>query len=319
MDARRTSPAVSVVIPAYNCAGTIAATLASVGAQTIDTIEIIVIDDGSRDTTRDVVSALARTDERIVLVSQSNAGVSAARNRGVRIARAPIIAFIDGDDLWQPNHLATHVARFDATPHLGVSFSAARYVDATGAVTGRSRPSVSRIKPEDILYSNPTTTCSTLVARRRVFDVCGLFDETLDRSEDQEWLFRVAISAWKIEGVAAELVDYRMSPGGLASDLERMRLGYEAMLERAGRVAPALVAQHQRAARASEDLYLARRALHLTHGHAASLRYLRHAIASAPEILWRRPRAVAAILAHMLLPSRTATAAVAAPAIPHEA
>lgn len=319
MDARRTSPAVSVVIPAYNCAATIAATLASVAGQTVSAIEIIVVDDGSRDATRDVVSTLARSDDRVVLVSQANTGASAARNRGVRMAKAPVVAFIDGDDLWAPHHLASHLVRFAATPHLGVSFSAARYVDVSGNVTGRSRVAHGRVKPEDILYSNPTTTCSTLVVRRKVFDCCGLFDEALDRSEDQEWLFRVAVSAWKIEGIAEELVDYRMSPGGLASDLERMRLGYEKMLESARRIAPAIVATHERAARASEDLYLARRALQLTQGDGQAFRYLRRALANAPEIAWKRPRAVAAIVARMIFPRRRAEPPAVRQTIPHEA
>lgn len=319
MDARRSSPAASVVIPAYNCAGTIAATLAAVAGQTVADIEIIVVDDGSRDATRDVVGAIARTDARIVLVSQSNAGASAARNRGIRLAKAPVVAFIDGDDLWTATHLATHLPRFAATPHLGVSFSAARYIDAKGVVTGGSRVRPGRVRPEDILYSNPTATCSTLVVRRKVFDCCGFFDETLDRSEDQEWLFRVAVSAWKIEGLAEELVDYRMSPGGLASDLERMRLGYERMLDSARQIAPEIVRRHERAARASEDLYLARRALQLTQGQGEALRYLRRALAAAPEIAWQRPRAVAAILAHMIWPGRKAGPAVVSPAVAHEA
>ncbi len=319
MDIRRSAPAVSVIIPAYNCAGTIAATLRSVAAQTVPEIEIIVVDDGSRDQTRDVVGALAREDRRIVVVSQSNSGVSATRNRGIRMAKAAIVAFIDGDDLWAPDHLERHLARFAAMPHLGVSFCAARYVDALGHVVGRSRVSPGRVKAEHILYSNPTTTCSTLVVRRRVFDVCGIFDEELDRSEDQEWLFRVATSAWKVEGIQAELVDYRMSPGGLASDLERMRLGHDAMIERARRIAPALVDRHEHAARASEALYLARRALQLTQGQRVALQYLKSAFASSPRIAWQQPRAVAGVLAHMLLPARNAVPATVPPAVPHEA
>lgn len=319
MDIRRSAPAASVVIPAYNCAGTIAATLRSVAAQTIGEIEIIVVDDGSRDQTREVVSAIAREDRRIVVVSQSNSGVSATRNRGIRMAKAPIVAFIDGDDLWATDHLQQHLARFAAMPHLGVSFSAARYVDAAGRVVGRSRVTPGRVKAEQLLYSNPTTTCSTLVVRRRVFDVCGIFDEDLDRSEDQEWLFRVATSAWKVEGMDAELVDYRMSPGGLASDLERMRLGHEAMLERARRIAPALVARHEHRARASEALYLARRALQLTQGQRVALQYLKSALASSPRIAWQQPRAVAGVLAHMLLPVRGGEPATVPSTVPNEA
>lgn len=319
MDAHRSTPAVSVVVPAYNCALTIAGTITSVAAQTIADIEIIVIDDGSRDATRDVLARLARSEPRLVVVSQSNGGVSAARNRGIRLARAPIVAFIDGDDLWSPEHLSTHLTRFAATPHLGVSFSAARYIDGDGHVTGGSRAAAGRVQASDILYSNPATTCSTLVVRRRVFDVCGAFDETLARSEDQEWLFRVAISAWRVEGIAEALVDYRMSPSGLASDLDRMHAGYELMLSRARAIAPALVDAHERAARASEDLYLARRALQLARGQQQALNYFRRALATSPKIVLQRPRAVLAVLIHLIRPAHRPAASAAASDVPHEA
>lgn len=319
MNASRSTPAVSVVVPAFNCASTIAATIASVAAQSIAGIEILIIDDGSRDDTRAVITRLAEADPRIVVVSQCNQGVSATRNRGIRLAKAPIVAFIDGDDLWAREHLATHLARFAATPHLGVSFSAARYIDSAGRVSGRSRVAPGKVRPEDILYSNPATTCSTLVVRRRVFDCCGMFDEALARSEDQEWLFRVAVSAWRVEGIEDTLVDYRMSPAGLASDLDRMHAGYEVMLERAKAIAPQLVSTHEASARASEDLYLARRALQLAHGQSAALRYLSRALRTAPRIVWDRPRSVLAVVAHMLFPAQPALPPSPTPAVVQEA
>ena len=94
-------PAVSIVIPLYNAASFITETLRSVQAQICSDFEVIVVDDGSRDRSAECVAAVAREDSRIRLHRQGNAGVSVARNRGAELAAAPVIAFLDADDLWQ--------------------------------------------------------------------------------------------------------------------------------------------------------------------------------------------------------------------------
>lgn len=98
------APRFSVVIPTYNRATSVAQTLASVFAQTLTDIEVIVVDDGSSD---DTLAALARIDDpRLVVVAQQNAGPAAARNHGVRRARGDYVAFLDSDDRWSPRFLA---------------------------------------------------------------------------------------------------------------------------------------------------------------------------------------------------------------------
>lgn len=96
-------PAVAVVIPLYNKAAYIGLTIQSVLAQSQGDFELIIVDDGSTDGSAAVVQAFQ--DSRIVLIRQANAGVSAARNRGMAAARATYIAFLDADDMWQPRHL----------------------------------------------------------------------------------------------------------------------------------------------------------------------------------------------------------------------
>ena len=97
------SPAVSVVIPLFNKGGTIEDTVAAALAQTFSDLEILIVDDGSRDD--GPVRVRGIKDPRIILIQQDNSGVAAARNRGMKEAHAPFVAFLDADDLWAPDHL----------------------------------------------------------------------------------------------------------------------------------------------------------------------------------------------------------------------
>lgn len=106
------SPRFSIVIPAYNRSTGILATLESCFAQTCDDFEVIVVDDGSSDDTREVLAAV--TDPRLVVIAQENAGPAAARNHGMRRASGDYIAFLDSDDYWFPEFLQTAQTIFDS-------------------------------------------------------------------------------------------------------------------------------------------------------------------------------------------------------------
>lgn len=96
---------VSIIMPAYNVDEYIEESIRSIQAQTYPNWELIVVNDGSTDTTQAVVERLASQDSRIRLVTQPNGGVSRARNRGLELARGEYISFLDGDDLWEPTFL----------------------------------------------------------------------------------------------------------------------------------------------------------------------------------------------------------------------
>jgi glycosyltransferase involved in cell wall biosynthesis len=296
-------PRVSVVIPHYNAAHTIEATLASVLAQSIAAIEVVIVDDGSDAAVRVQLVRLAASDARVRLLFQTNHGVSAARNAGILAARAPVIAFMDADDLWPGDHLAVHLARLHDDPDLDVSFSGARFIDRDGHVVGAARPQMTGLDAATLLGTNPTTCTSTWVVRRAVFETAGLFDVSLRHSEDQEWLVRAALAGAKIEGESACVIDYRTAVGGLASDLQRMRAGYTAMLAAIGARAPALVARFGADALAREDRYLARQALRLNLPRATVRRYIRDCLARAPSLALREPRQTLGVVAAALMPS----------------
>ncbi|MGC5796068.1 glycosyltransferase family 2 protein [Sphingomonas sp. NFX23] len=127
-----TAPRFSVVVPLYDKATTILATLASVCAQTWPATEIVVVDDGSRDGGDVLVAAL--DEPRIRLIRQANGGPAAARNAGVGAARGDWVALIDGDDLWHGEHLATLAAVIAAVPDSALVATASRMIAPGDAV-----------------------------------------------------------------------------------------------------------------------------------------------------------------------------------------
>ena len=295
-------PTVSVVVPCYNAAATLNATLNSIAAQSVAAIEIICVDDGSTDSTGALLEARAATDARIKIITQANAGVAAARNKGIASAAARIIAFVDADDLWERTHLALAVAHFGRRADLGVSYCTARFIDTDGRETGRARPKLGPLAPADLLSSNPTTTCSTLVVRRDVFRDVGVFRSAMRHNEDQEWLFRVSLSGWIIAGRDDVTVSYRTSPGGLASDLEGMRAGFETMIAEARLLAPQLVQRNAAAARARCNLFLARRAVRLGLPARIARHYFMAAVAAYPAVLLAEPRSTLTTFGATLAP-----------------
>ena len=109
---------ISVVIPLYNKEKKIEYTLKSVFTQTFQNFEIVIVDDGSTDNSVEEVEKF--TDSRIRLIHQTNAGVSAARNRGIEAASGELIAFLDADDVWMPEYLATQYGLYQKYPECSV-------------------------------------------------------------------------------------------------------------------------------------------------------------------------------------------------------
>jgi glycosyltransferase involved in cell wall biosynthesis len=290
-------PAVSVIMPAYNAANFISQTIESVLKQTFTDFELLIIDDGSTDTTLEIANQYALSDRRIKVLSQVNHGVSATRNHGVQLAKGNLIAFLDADDLWFPNKLVAHIQHFATNPNLAVSFSRVEFISLDGKPTGQiSTSRLANLYPEDFLYENHTTTMSNPVVRANVFTEVGGFAEDMSYSEDLEWLFRVICypcpeqPSWQIEGIDRVLIYYRASPSGLSASLYRMESGWDVLIDRARVQAPTLVQQHYALARAVHLRYLARRAFRLRLPPKVGLDFINRAIASDWRIFLREPR-----------------------------
>ena len=302
-DSAGLTPEVSVIMPVYNAARTVAASVASVLAQSFTHFELIVIDDGSRDDSLSRLIELAARDARIKVVGRDNGGVSSARNLGVDMAQAPIIAFLDADDLWEPEKLAYHVALHRDDPALAASYARIAFIDetATSVADARTLSSLCPHSPRlvDVLGENPVCTASNFVVRRDWFRHAGGFDTKLNHAEDQDFVARIISRGGRIEGVDAVLTGYRFSPDGLSMELRRMYDGWR-------KVAQTYLTETEFAAQeALYCRYLARRVLRSGGRPAEALRFVLTGLGlDARSFLAERRRGISTILgalaAHLL-------------------
>ncbi len=187
------SPAVTVVVPTYNRADLIAETLESVRAQTFTDWECIVVDDGSTDDTRSVVEEFVARDPRFRYVWQENHSASSARNHGLRLARGEFIAFLDSDDLFEPDRLEWQVEALRRDPEAvlayGLSFNFRTPDTHKGAIYLASVPDEE--KPRGWCFEK-LLTCSAIqlpLIRTRAIRDAGGFDTSIPSAEDWDmWL-----------------------------------------------------------------------------------------------------------------------------------
>jgi hypothetical protein len=228
-------PNVTVVIPAFNAQRYIREALDSVLAQTYRDFEVVVVDDGSTDSTREIVASYGdpSTSLRagpVRCVSQANAGPSPARNRGIREARGQLIAFIDSDDLWMPEKLAEQVPLFDAEGRVGLVYCHGERMAADGSPIPTPHPPkpVGRVFLEFLVRNHCPT--SGAVVRRECFERCGFFPENMVWAEDWYLWLRIA-RLYEFAAVERVLVRHRVHPAALTGQLERAYHGARSVLE----------------------------------------------------------------------------------------
>ena len=215
------SATVTIVTPAYNAAKYIAETIDSVQAQTWRDWEWIVVDDGSTDDTAHLLDAHARSDDRMTVIRQRNAGVSAARNRGLAEVRSPLAALLDADDLWSPQNLERKVAALESDPSvLFVYSNMYRYSQQTGQTT-LSTPGKAEKQLENLLLWNGDvipSICSNVVFRRSVVDAGLRFDPRFSTAADLDFAFRLARTG-KGRLLDERLITYRVLADSMSRDL----------------------------------------------------------------------------------------------------
>jgi len=254
-------PLVSIIIPARDAERFIGDTIESALGQTYPNIEVVVVDDGSRDGTRGVVSAWAERDPRLRLLPQENRGVAASRNRAIADAKGEFIAPLDADDVWAPGKIEQQVRRMiDAGEETGLVYCWWTLIDVKGALLDSSpRWRIEGDAADTLLQVNYTGNASVPLFRRRCLEAVGGYDVTLraaEGCEDYDLALKVA-ERWRVAVVAAPLVAYRRRPDGLSGGTERMHAAHALVMDRAKQRRPGLAPALVRSSQDQFALYLA--------------------------------------------------------------
>ncbi len=213
-------PAVSVIIPAYNVAPYIAEALDSVLAQTFKDYEIIVINDGSPDTT-ELERVLEPYRAHIVYLKQENRGAASARNTGLYVARSEFIAFLDADDWWLPDFLHSQLDFIKHHPKCDLVYANATIFGETqlaGSTYMKTAPSKGEVTFESLVTARCNVITSGVVARRQLIMDVGMFDEDLLRAHDFDLWLRMVRHGGHAAYQKKVLLNYRVRPDSLSGD-----------------------------------------------------------------------------------------------------
>lgn len=226
-------PRVSVVIPTFNCERFIGRTVDSALRQTYRDFEIIVVDDGSTDGTQAV---LAQYGDALRYIRQANQGASAARNAALSTATGEYLAYLDADDVWDPQKLARQVTYLDANPACGFVHTEVAVIDEQDMVlharfnqeTGRTVPQGRCLN--DILQRSHIQTL-TVLERRSAFERAGKFDLRLPVAQDYLHWIQVVLQGYEVGYLPDPLGQYRWRAGSLMSSQRRLLADFAKIYE----------------------------------------------------------------------------------------
>jgi len=230
------TPLVTVVIPAYNAQDTLDETLQSVRGQTYRNLEIIVIDDGSRDRTRAIAEDHAMVDPRVQVITQPNAGVAAARNRGWQAGSADLFSFVDADDLWTADKTERQLAALRAMPEAGMVYSWFAAIDEASRILRNGEDTEREGEVFDhLLRQNFIGNGSAILVRRCAIEAAHGF-ETAMRAADaggcEDILFYTRVAEhYPVALAPGHLIGYRHLANSMSSDLGRMLRSWAMMVE----------------------------------------------------------------------------------------
>lgn len=213
------NPLVSIVVTTYNQAAFIEQTIKSVLAQTYRPIEVIVVDDGSTD---DTPARIALFGDQVTCIRQSNQGVAGSRNTGICNANGELIAFLDGDDIWDPEKLSVQVAAALHHPHSGLIIVDGSEFDDGGTISSSlffvpwcqdlaDGSVTSGHYHHQLLQCNFITTTSQVMVPARVFERIGISDRNFPRASDYDLYIRIAAS-YDVTIVKQRLIRWRCLP-----------------------------------------------------------------------------------------------------------
>ncbi len=224
------APAFSIVVAAFNEEELVGSAIGSALAQSVEDLELIVVDDGSTDGTAEVVGEFA-ADPRLRLVRQENRGLSAARNAGIARSRAALVSFLDSDDLLLPDYLEKMGTALEAAPEAGFAYTDAWLLDDDSGRFARDSAMSWNGPPADppadptafmrLLIESNFIFVSTTV-RRRALEAAGTFDESLTACEDYDLWLRILGAGLGAARVGGRPAIKRERPGAMTTDFRNM-------------------------------------------------------------------------------------------------
>ena len=252
-------PLVSVIVPVFNGESTIRSTLDSVLAQTYGQLEVLVIDDGSKDGTAAIVESYE--DARLALYRFENRGAHISRNRGIARARGKYVTFLDADDWWRADKIEKQLRQLRSHPRAGVVYSFTQYVDDRGVALhgGYEEHNEGDVLAELYVRFFLQSGSNALITRE-VIDRIGGFDESLDVCDDYDFYLRAAES-FEFTLVPERQIFYRLRPGSLSAQAARMRRASRRVIDRLAARHPRKLRPLRAEALAVTDAYVLAKAL----------------------------------------------------------
>jgi glycosyltransferase involved in cell wall biosynthesis len=218
-------PTVDIILPAYNAAKYLALAIQSVISQTYNDWRIILVNDGSTDETAAIADRFQQQlGDKMLVVTQQNAGLPAARNAALRATQAQFLALLDADDIWLPDRLAESLKAFESRPAAGLSYGLVTRIDESGAeistFRGNPRKAEGRIAPS-VYMRKIELPCPTITFRTQCAREVGFFDETMRATEDRDLWLRIALR-YEVAFVPKIIAYYRTSISSMSGDIDRM-------------------------------------------------------------------------------------------------
>ncbi|MGL6107517.1 glycosyltransferase family 2 protein [Romboutsia sp.] len=208
-------PLVSIITPVYNAESFLSETIKSIKNQTYKNWEMILVDDCSKDNSANIIKEFQNTDDRIKYIKlEKNSGASVSRNTGIKNSKGRFIAFVDSDDLWNPEKLEKQVG-YMLKDKLGFTFTSYRYMKENGELTNKVARAPQKIDYEGLL-KNTIIGCSTVVIDR---NVVGDFEMPLvRRGQDTATWLKILRNEKYAYGIEEDLVNYRLVGDSLSSN-----------------------------------------------------------------------------------------------------
>ena len=302
-------PLISVVIPAYNAEKTIEETIHSVFNQTFSDFELIIVNDGSTDSTLELISKF--TDPRLKVFSYPHLGANSARNRGLDQASGEYISFIDADDLWTPDKLELQLKALQEHPEAKVAYSWTNCIDESSKfLRPGGRVTINGDVYLHLLVANFLENGSNPLIHRDAIATVGKFDESLEAGQDHDMWLRLA-KHYQYIGVPKAQILYRQTNTSMSTNVWRLQKAATTVIQREFSHAPASIQQLKNRSLANIHKYLTLKALEGEPDRArgvAALTFLYYVLIYDPKMLRQRVtiRTLLKIATMILLPKQQA-------------